>query len=613
MELGDENQIRRIFVNIGSKVQADQKPQTVLVSATLNESVKRLASFTLQNEVSIGYENSQASDVEIFEIPASLVQYYVVAPRYLFIPLLVSFLRSRTSEVSLKYGKTDTKVPKPSKILVFCGTADGVEFYHLLFGKCNMFPNEDGAIKKLGLEVPLFKLHSDMTTEQRGKVYTQFSKIPTGVMFTTDLAARGLDFDGVDWIVQYDPPGEPKEYLHRIGRTARLGRSGNAVMFLAENEILYLKLLEKFGLKLHKMSGMSLFEHLNLAYGNIVARSPTAACKHLLNIVSKYVSNTNDVYQWACAAFLSFLRGYTSYYKDTRYIFHAKNLRIDHAKRMYGLEEKGRVLMKQQPEVGRIKNKMHERATKKSDLQTDVAGDSDLAPPMKPMVPKDKTKNDDEDVAMSDLADNADGFIIDKDGEELLAADEEIIGSEDEDSDNDENTTTTTAPKKNLFQQSVEHSKEKAADKVNIRAYMKKLQRQLDQNRRKLPPIRVDPSLTPKHVREQRKLMEYTMTREEADDHTIVGQVGGSKALKAKLLGETKQGSSKDIRKKEKFAKRVISSVLQKGRTSDAKQLAEKNPFDVRKRGVVAALMNSISSEFDSAVKQPPRKKQRLE
>lgn len=55
-----------------------------------------------------------------------------------------------------------------------------------------------------------------MQTEERTKSFLEFSQAESGVMFTTDVAARGLDFPGVDWIIQYDPPGEPKEYLHRV-------------------------------------------------------------------------------------------------------------------------------------------------------------------------------------------------------------------------------------------------------------------------------------------------------------------------------------------------------------------------------------------------------------
>lgn len=58
------------------------------------------------------------------------------------------------------------------------------------------------------------------------------------------MAARGLDIPAVDWIVQFDPPDDPKEYIHRVGRTARAGAHGHALLILTPQELgflLYLK------------------------------------------------------------------------------------------------------------------------------------------------------------------------------------------------------------------------------------------------------------------------------------------------------------------------------------------------------------------------------------
>lgn len=56
---------------------------------------------------------------------------------------------------------------------------------------------------------------------KRTTTFFQFCNAETGVLLCTDVAARGLDIPAVDWIVQYDPPDDPKEYIHRVGRTAR--------------------------------------------------------------------------------------------------------------------------------------------------------------------------------------------------------------------------------------------------------------------------------------------------------------------------------------------------------------------------------------------------------
>lgn len=62
----------------------------------------------------------------------------------------------------------------------------------------------------------------------------------------TDVAARGLDIPAVDWIVQYDPPDDPKEYIHRVGRTARgEGSKGHALLILRPEELGFLRYLKQ--------------------------------------------------------------------------------------------------------------------------------------------------------------------------------------------------------------------------------------------------------------------------------------------------------------------------------------------------------------------------------
>lgn len=70
------------------------------------------------------------------------------------------------------------------------------------------------------------------------------------VLLCTDVAARGLNLPAVDWIVQFDPPSETREYVHRVGRTARSGGRGQALLFLLHSELGYLQHLEQQGLHL---------------------------------------------------------------------------------------------------------------------------------------------------------------------------------------------------------------------------------------------------------------------------------------------------------------------------------------------------------------------------
>ena len=64
-----------------------------------------------------------------------------------------------------------------------------------------------------------------------------------GCLLCTDVAARGLDIPDVHWIVQYDPPQDPSTFVHRVGRTARMGRSGKALVLLMPHEVTYVQFL----------------------------------------------------------------------------------------------------------------------------------------------------------------------------------------------------------------------------------------------------------------------------------------------------------------------------------------------------------------------------------
>jgi ATP-dependent RNA helicase DDX18/HAS1 len=79
---------------------------------------------------------------------------------------------------------------------------------------------------------------------KRTATFFEFCNATSGILLSTDVAARGLDIPAVDWIVQYDPPDDPKEYIHRVGRTARgeKGR-GRALLFLLPEELGYLRFL----------------------------------------------------------------------------------------------------------------------------------------------------------------------------------------------------------------------------------------------------------------------------------------------------------------------------------------------------------------------------------
>ncbi len=85
-------------------------------------------------------------------------------------------------------------------------------------------------------DVPTVMMHGDMTQQAREKALQRFEDKHVGVLVATDVAARGLDLDDITLVVNYDPPLEDKGYVHRVGRTARAGRSGMSVTFVTPDQ-----------------------------------------------------------------------------------------------------------------------------------------------------------------------------------------------------------------------------------------------------------------------------------------------------------------------------------------------------------------------------------------
>jgi superfamily II DNA/RNA helicase len=84
--------------------------------------------------------------------------------------------------------------------------------------------------------VPTVTMHGDMTQQAREKALRRFEEKHVGVLIATDVAARGLDLDDITLVVNYDPPQDDKGYVHRVGRTARAGRSGVSITFVTPDQ-----------------------------------------------------------------------------------------------------------------------------------------------------------------------------------------------------------------------------------------------------------------------------------------------------------------------------------------------------------------------------------------
>ncbi|KAI2107623.1 ATP-dependent RNA helicase dbp4 [Ophidiomyces ophidiicola] len=179
-----------------------QERQTMLFSATQTKRVSDLARLSLKDPQYISVHEAAVSAT-----PASLQQHYIVTPLPDKLDTLWSFIRS-----TLK-----------SKILVFFSSSKQVRFVYEAFR--HMQPG-----------IPLLHLHGRQKQSARIDITTKFSRSKHSCLFATDVAARGLDFPAVDWVIQLDCAEDADTYIHRVGRTARYERDGRAVLFLEPSE-----------------------------------------------------------------------------------------------------------------------------------------------------------------------------------------------------------------------------------------------------------------------------------------------------------------------------------------------------------------------------------------
>ncbi|KAJ9539285.1 hypothetical protein OSB04_032018, partial [Centaurea solstitialis] len=184
--------------------------QTALFSATQTKKVEDLARLSFQNTpVYIDVDDGRTRVTN-----EGLQQGYCVVPSTKRFILLYSFLKRNLSK----------------KVMVFFSSCNSVKFHSELLKY---------------IQVDCFDIHGKQKQQKRTSTFFDFCKAEKGILLCTDVAARGLDIPAVDWIVQYDPPDEPKEYIHRVGRTARgEGAKGNALLFLIPEELQFLRYLK---------------------------------------------------------------------------------------------------------------------------------------------------------------------------------------------------------------------------------------------------------------------------------------------------------------------------------------------------------------------------------
>ncbi|SCU68430.1 ATP-dependent DEAD/H RNA helicase, putative [Trypanosoma equiperdum] len=425
LDMGFEKTIREVMDLLVAKKRdahqtgggdAQSSFKRVLVSATITAAVERLSHFALRdNIVRVGETE------DTFSIPSSLRQHYVLVPTKHRLATLISFLRSQLDAGA-------------QRLIVFVSTADSAEFHYYLLsrlkspfrGKTNSGrsagapqknSNRYSLKKRIGeanrhihegrdedvvtfdddsddedptevnelseknavLDVNIFKLHGNMSQVDRASVFHAFKHMDSsvqpskkGILFCTDVAARGLDMPNVDWIVHYDPPTDAPCYIHRIGRTARIGNTGDSMLFLMPHEEGYASYLSNFLAKETKLGSMAkganaesgiieerkyesflfyltkLDPKANHMWAQSTATLERAICRLVMkrhsneeNVNDESTGRTDDITRLALFAYQSYIRAYAGHSRELkRLFFNSDALHLGHVAQNFGIDKR---------------------------------------------------------------------------------------------------------------------------------------------------------------------------------------------------------------------------------------------------------------------------------
>lgn len=314
--------------------------RTGLFSATLTTELQRIMKTGMRNPVHVcvrlkrpgdaGEEGNQALKVRkkqpeaiadgsveeekkplvSHELPTKLSNYYLQLPA----TERFGFLRHFLQVPEVRNGKT----------IVFFLTCATVDYFHVLLRDLIDLRRASKKGNKKPDVIRIEKLHGQMDPTARSRAYEKFCKSPPeegAVLLATDVAARGIDVEAVQWIVQVDPPTDPAAFVHRIGRTARAGQSGRAVVLLLPHEDGYLPFLEKRGIQLEELPD-------ELRVDEETASSTLKRCKRV-------VETDRAVMLKSTKAFLSFVRAYQEH--QLPFLFPFKDLDLGNLATGYAL------------------------------------------------------------------------------------------------------------------------------------------------------------------------------------------------------------------------------------------------------------------------------------
>ncbi|KAF0377916.1 ATP-dependent RNA helicase HAS1 [Gigaspora margarita] len=283
LEIGFENEMTQII-----KILPKENRQTTLFSATQTTKVDDLARISLRPGplyINVDKEK-ETSTVD------TLVQGYIVCDSDKRFLLLFTILKRNIKK----------------KIIVFFSSCNSVKYHAELLNY---------------IDVPVLDLHGKQKQTKRTNVFFEFINADHGILLCTDVAARGLDIPAVDYIIQYDPPDDPRDYIHRVGRTARAGGQGKSLLFLLPSELGFLRYLK------HAKVPLNEFQFQDNKVFNVQSQ------------LEKLIEKNYYLHQSARDGFRSYLTAYASY--SLKSTFNINNLDLQKVGKAFGFQIPPRV------------------------------------------------------------------------------------------------------------------------------------------------------------------------------------------------------------------------------------------------------------------------------
>lgn len=367
MEMGFEKDIEKILNKLEGEAKQPllnsglpQRRMTVLCSATMKMDVQKLGELSLKDAVhiradashspetkSIGRDSGE-KDPHIFAAPAQLQQSFAIVPAKLRLVSLVGLLK-----------KTFARRGSVMKAIVFMSCADSVDFHFDIFarrrqdseqGESGDDPHNTSApaisISSKANMVRVFKLHGSLPQAVRTATLARYrGRQEPAVLICTDVASRGLDLPNVDFVVEYDPPFCQDDHLHRVGRTARAGKEGRAMIFLLPgSEEAYVEVLKRErGEGAGSPKQHSCDELLRRGFSTTGLDGDKTwqvrATEWQLDVERWAVENPGQL-EHARRAFQAHIRAYATHVAVERHMFDMTQLHLGHMAKAFALRDK---------------------------------------------------------------------------------------------------------------------------------------------------------------------------------------------------------------------------------------------------------------------------------